>query len=138
MDIPAAQRRTRASPLGSRPGASHFGRAWTAGALALVLCAFAAAIRMRGRDSHRWIFLNLSALAAFLYTRSMAGHAASDGDFGMRILVDWVHLVLISVWVGEVVVAGVLTLASPPAAAPTATSTARTISWRCRPRPRMR
>lgn len=33
-----------------------------------------------------------------------------------RILVDWFHLVLISVWVGEVLVAGLFTLAAPPGA----------------------
>ena len=46
----------------------------------------------------------------------MVSHAAAEGDFGLRILSDWVHLVFISVWVGEVFVAGLLTLAAPPTA----------------------
>lgn len=96
--------------------ATHFGVAWIAGALALVLVAIAAAVRPPGKKSRQWMVLNLFALAAFLYTRSLVSHASADSDFGIRILIDWVHLVLISVWVGEVVNAGLLTLAAPPGA----------------------
>lgn len=93
--------------------ATHFGYSWTGGASALVLGALAVALRPPGKGRRRWIFLNLFALAAFLYTRSVVSHAAADGDFGIRILADWVHLMLISVWAGEVFVAGLLTLAAP-------------------------
>jgi putative copper resistance protein D len=95
---------------------THFGHAWTAGLLALVVAFVAVAMQLRDSCHRWWKFLNLSALAAFLYTRSMVSHAAAEGDFGLRILVDWVHLLLISVWVGEVFVAGLLTLAAPPTA----------------------
>lgn len=94
--------------------ATHFGLASIAGALALLLAAIATAPRPRGMGSGRWIMLNLFALAAFLYTRSSVSHASADSDFGIRILVDWVHLILISAWVGEVFVAGLLTLTAPP------------------------
>jgi putative copper resistance protein D len=96
--------------------ATHFGPAWLAGAAALLLGALASAIGLRREDERRWVFVPLSALAVFRYTRSMVSHSASEGDFGIRILVDWTHLVLMSVWVGEVLVAGSLTLAAPPAA----------------------
>ncbi len=59
--------------------------------------------------------LNLLGLAAFLYTRSMVSHASANGDFSASMMADWIHLVLISAWVGEVFVAGVLTLAADPA-----------------------
>lgn len=94
--------------------ATHFGLAWAVGAATLVLGGLAIAAPPRTRGRRRWILLNLSALAAFLYTRSMVSHASADGDLGIRILADWVHLVLISVWVGEVFVAGLLTLAAAP------------------------
>lgn len=96
--------------------ATHFGMAWTAGALALVLGAVVMAVRPGGKPRRHWHLLNLFALAAFAYTRSLASHASSNGDFTIRVLVDWLHLVLISVWVGEVVVAALLTLATPPGA----------------------
>lgn len=94
--------------------ATHFGLAWTAGTSALALGALAIVLRRDGTDRRRWIVLNLSALAAFLYTRSTVSHASAESDFGIRILVDWFHLVLVSVWVGEVVIAGLLTLAAAP------------------------
>lgn len=96
--------------------ATHFGLSWSAGATALVLGAGAIAVRPRGQDSRRWILLHLSALAAFLYTRSLVSHAAADGDFGFRVVADWIHLILVSAWLGEVCVAGWLTLAGPPPA----------------------
>ena len=54
--------------------------------------------------------LTLISLAVFWYTRSMVSHAASDGDFSVRLVADWVHLGLISLWVGELILAGVVTL----------------------------
>ena len=94
--------------------ATHLGVAWTAGASALVLSALAIATRPQGKRSHRLILLNLLGLAAFLYTRSMVSHASANGDFGVSMIADWVHLALISLWVGEVCIAGWLTLAAPP------------------------
>lgn len=94
--------------------ATHLGLAWTAGAAALVLSACALAMRPQGKHGQRWTGLNLLGLAAFLYTRSMVSHASANGDFGVPMMADWVHLVLISLWVGEVFIAGLLTLAAPP------------------------
>jgi putative copper resistance protein D len=36
----------------------------------------------------------------------MVSHAASEGDFSLPLLADWIHLGLISLWVGEVFLAG--------------------------------
>lgn len=81
-----------------------------------MLGAIAIALRPRGKGRRRCTLLHLAALAAFLYTRSLASHAAADGDFGLRIAADWFHLILVSAWFGEVCVAGWLTLAGPPPA----------------------
>jgi putative copper resistance protein D len=89
--------------------ATHLGKAWMAGAGVLVLSAFA----MRPH-SERSMRLRLLGLAAFLYTRSMVSHASANGDFSVSMIADWVHLVLISLWVGEVCIAGLLMLATPP------------------------
>jgi putative copper resistance protein D len=93
---------------------THFGLAWSIGIGALVFSATAMALSMHVRGS--WpVLLNLPGLALFLYTRSMVSHAASDGDFGVALLADWLHLILACLWVGSVLVAGFLVLAAPRA-----------------------
>lgn len=90
--------------------ASHYGAVWLGGALALA-CAAGATIWRRPQAT-------LAALALFLLSRSMLSHAAGDGDLGLRVGADWLHLVLISVWVGEVFVAGLFTLRAATGATP--------------------
>jgi len=87
---------------------THLGLAWSIGMVGL---AFAAAgAFMRGDRRAAPPLLTVASLAVFWYTRGMVSHAASDGDFSLRLLADWLHLGLISVWVGEVILAGVITL----------------------------
>jgi copper resistance protein D len=88
--------------------ATHFGLAWAIGTVALA-AASVAACRRTGRSPG----LALSALASlcvFWYTRSMVSHAAGKGDLGLPMLADWLHLGLISLWVGEVILAGTVML----------------------------
>lgn len=87
---------------------THYGAAWIAGFIALLL---AAAVAVKARPAH-W---TLAALAVFLYTRSIVGHAGADGDLSLPAAADWLHLVLISVWLGEVLVAALGTLRRPAA-----------------------
>lgn len=93
---------------------SHFGMAWLVGMGALAAAALAAAIGtpLRWRRGLAW--LNLFAIAAFFYTRSMVSHAAADGDLNPAIVADWFHLCLVSAWVGVVFIAAFGTLAGPP------------------------
>lgn len=93
---------------------THFGNCWKLGIAALALAAVAAAVRRRAAA-----LAALAALAVFLYSRSMLSHAAADGDLSVRIGFDWLHLVLISVWVGEVFVAGLFTLRGAAGGPPT-------------------
>ena len=87
---------------------THLGLAWTIGMAGLVVAAFGT---FMGTDrSSGPPILSLASLAVFWYTRSMVSHAASDGDFSLRLVADWVHLGLISLWVGEVILAGIVTL----------------------------
>ncbi|MDL2354368.1 MAG: CopD family protein [Pseudomonadota bacterium] len=81
--------------------ATHLGVAWQVGIGALLFSMGALALR-----GPRALAFNLLGLAAFLYTRSMVSHAAADGDFSVPIAVDWLHLMLVCLWTGEVAVAG--------------------------------
>jgi putative copper resistance protein D len=94
-----------AAPAYAMLSATHFGACWLTGFGALV-AAGAAAIARSG--AARWC--GLLALAGFLYSRSIVSHAGAEGDFSWPAAADWLHLVLISVWVGEVLVAGAGTL----------------------------
>lgn len=90
--------------------ATHYGLAWGVGMAALLATVVLATISGAARRSRLPSILGLVALAVFFYSRSMVSHAADEGDFSLRLVVDWVHLSLISLWVGEVFVAGTLVL----------------------------
>jgi putative copper resistance protein D len=85
---------------------THLGLAWSIGMAGLVLAA-AGAVNRHERSA-RPALVTLAALAVFWYTRSMVSHASSEGDFSIRMLSDWMHLGLISLWVGEVMLASAI------------------------------
>lgn len=90
---------------------THLGLAWSVGMAALAVATVAAFARVkRGAGP---ALVALAALAVFWYTRSMVSHAASDGDFSVRLLADWVHLGMISLWVGEVILSAGVMLRTP-------------------------
>jgi putative copper resistance protein D len=97
-----------AGAVWSMLNSTHLGLAWSIGMIALTVATVGAF--MRGERSSGPPLLTLVSLALFWYTRSMVSHAASDGDFSVRLLADWIHLGLISLWVGEVMLAGLVTL----------------------------
>jgi putative copper resistance protein D len=100
---------TEAAPaIRSMLTSTHLGLAWSIGMAALALAA--AGVFIRGIRSAAPALLTLAALAVFWYTRSMVSHAASEGDVSLRLLADWVHLGLTSLWVGEVMVSGAVIL----------------------------
>lgn len=89
--------------------ATHFGIACCVGWLAL-----ATALAMLLNPGFRGGALaSLAAMAVYLYARSMVSHAADDGDISLALGADWLHLIAISLWVGEVVVAGLFTMTVP-------------------------
>lgn len=89
--------------------ATHYGASWTIGAAALVLAVLLNALAP-ARLARFSAMGTGAALLVFWYTRSMVSHAASEGDISLLMLADWAHLALISLWVGEVLVAGLVTL----------------------------
>lgn len=46
------------------------------------------------------------AAAAIALTRSLAGHAADWGDVILPVLIDWLHLLAVSIWIGGLFVIG--------------------------------
>jgi len=50
----------------------------------------------------------LTALLLLAAARAASGHAASEGDFTLRELVQWVHLASIATWAGGVMAAGLV------------------------------
>lgn len=97
-----------ASATWAMVSSSHLGLACCIGIAGLAVAT--AGAFMRGAGGSGPTLLTLAALAVFWYARSMVSHASSDGDFSVRLLADWAHLGLISLWVGEVMVAGAITL----------------------------
>jgi putative copper resistance protein D len=100
-----------ASPaVRSMLGGSHYGRAWLGGIAALL--ALAAITRFglaaRKRPPAIVLFVGCLCIAAFVYARSVVSHASEGGDLTVAVLVDWLHLVLIALWVGVVFVASVV------------------------------
>jgi putative copper resistance protein D len=88
--------------------ATHLGLAWWIGMAGLLCCAVLTCIQ--GARGPGPATLSMAALAVFWYSRSMVSHAAGAGDFSLPLLAEWLHLGLISLWVGEVMVAGVIML----------------------------
>lgn len=94
--------------------ATHYGFAWMIGAAALVVTATVCSLGERLQASGIASTVRVAAIALLLYSRSMVSHAGAGGNFTWAVAVDWVHLVLISVWVGEVLIAGLLVLRRLP------------------------
>ena len=94
--------------------ATHLGTAWQIGMAALIVSLVAMLLPQREKLDLR----EPGRIAVFLYSRSMVSHASAGGDISLMMLVDWVHLLLISLWVGEVVVSGLVVLPSLPGELP--------------------
>jgi putative copper resistance protein D len=95
--------------------ATHYGSAWTIGLCALVLALVAASIPRHGKRGAD--LFGLLAIGVFLYSRSIVSHAGASGDLTWAVAADWLHLALASLWVGEVLLAGLVTLRAPPSRA---------------------
>jgi putative copper resistance protein D len=95
--------------------ATHYGFAWKLGMAALAVVTVTTMLHRRPTRPAADL-ARLTAIGAFLYSRSMVSHAGAGGDISWAVAADWIHLVLISVWVGEVLVAGFVTMRHVPGA----------------------
>lgn len=88
---------------------THFGHLWMVRLISLGLLGLVwRAGRSRG-DHIVWPWILLAGLAVVAFTRSATGHAADQGDFTARELMDWLHILAASAW-GGTVAAAALTL----------------------------
>ena len=98
--------------------ATHYGFAWTVGAGALTIVAICSATCPAPQAAAAIEVVRAAALGVLLYSRSMVSHAGAGGDLSWALAIDWLHLVMVSIWLGEVLVAGLVTLRRPPGAKP--------------------
>lgn len=72
--------------------------------------------RMTAPQSQRAIILPLFAAMAIALTTSLLGQAGEWGDLTMPVLIDWIHLVAVSIWIGGLFTFGFLfqRFAAPP------------------------
>ena len=90
---------------------SYYGMSWLAGCAALI------ALIVLHASGWRGIAIDIAiacALAVFAVSRSLVSHAVMDGGLSWSVAFETVHLLLVSGWVGMVLVAGWSVLARPP------------------------
>lgn len=95
--------------------ATHYGFAWTIGICALTTVAIVTLVRWPRKHVRAADLVRVLAIGVFLYSRSIVSHAGAGGDVSWAVAADWLHLILISLWVGEVLIAGLVTLRHPAA-----------------------
>lgn len=89
---------------------THYGHAWLFGSLSLATAAVFTVAGRGGRNRQDMLLGSGIALALFALSRALVSHAVADGEMTWGVGVDWIHLMLISLWVGEVVVAALIVL----------------------------
>lgn len=92
---------------------THYGHVWLFGASALLVVLVSSTRLIGGKFSAGAQLIVGTSLAIFALSRTLVSHAVINGDATWAVAVDWIHLVLISLWVGEVLVAGFIVL-NPP------------------------
>jgi len=80
---------------------THFGTVWLVrmGLIGLLTLVWVLR-RTPAPRSGRVLMLSLAVTALIALTTSLSGHAADWGDVTMPVLIDWIHLVAVSVWIG--------------------------------------
>ncbi len=80
---------------------THYGTVWIARISLLGLLGIAWWLRLQGSTASPR-FIRASFLAAFLVplTTTLSGHAAARGDVTVPVLIDWLHLLAVSIWTG--------------------------------------
>jgi copper resistance protein D len=89
---------------------THYGHLWVARPVALVALWIGWEIGRRSLDSRVIPVFMLSAGAVIAITRSSSGHAADWGDLALPVLMDWLHLLSVSVWGGGLMALSIVAL----------------------------
>lgn len=96
---------------------THYGHLWLLGLGALVAITICTFHDWNDRHQRGAQIVAGVATALFALSRTLVSHAGADGDMAWGVVVDWIHLMLISLWVGQVLVAGLIVLRSTIGAA---------------------
>lgn len=89
---------------------THFGAVWTFGFVVSAAVFALSTLWPKHKAKNIHAAALAIALAAFGFTRSLISHAAGHGDLGFAVVLDWIHLLLIGAWIGEVFVAALIVL----------------------------
>jgi len=92
---------------------THFGTIWSARMLALVASLSTAAVGTR-----RARVVALALAGAMALTTALSGHAADWGDVTPSVLLDWIHVLAASLWIGGVVALALVAFGPGSALAP--------------------
>src|SRR5437867_870434 len=92
---------------------THFGTIWSARSLALVASLSTATIGTR-----RGRVVALALAGAIALTTALSGHAADWGDVTPSVLLDWIHVLAASLWIGGVVALALVAFGPGSALAP--------------------
>jgi putative copper resistance protein D len=82
---------------------THYGTVWLVRIGVLILLAVAKTV-VRYRDSRPFLVTMLILTLAVSMTSSASGHGADAGDFSLREIADWLHLVAACLWGGGLMV----------------------------------
>ena len=83
---------------------THVGHAWLVGTSALVLSLGVTLLRKHWRSAAGLVGAAVACAVVFAGAKSWMGHAGSSSEL-LPFVVDWVHLVAVSVWAGTVLLA---------------------------------
>jgi len=102
---------------------THYGAVWTARISLIGLLGIGCLLTRPGARARPW-FPAASFVGATLIalTTSLSGHAADWGDMTLPVLIDWLHLLAVSTWIGGLFTLGFVlhhSLSSPDKAEPT-------------------
>lgn len=86
---------------------THFGRTWIAGMCLIVLNLL---LQLPVLASRWRTMLCMMLLTGFILSRSLVSHAVAAGAISWQVAIDTSHLLLVSVWLGEVLVAAFVML----------------------------
>lgn len=96
---------------------THFGAVWflRIGLIGLLILVWGVR-RTAAPQSQQALMLSISATALIALTTSLSGHAAHWGDLTMPVLIDWIHLIAVSIWTGGLFTLGFLfqRIVAPP------------------------
>lgn len=89
---------------------THYGKIWLVRVVAVAVLCTGWWIGRRHLDSLAISVFMVGAGALIAMTRSAAGHAADAGDLSIPELMDWLHLMAVSVWGGGMIVLSIVVL----------------------------